>query len=103
MTDDIQILDRRTSADVSRDALVLAQKYLPEWAAYWPLDQDPEYFTSDDPGLVVLKILAQLHASISDQLGRAPDKHFLAFLDFYGIELRAPLAARAPIAFTLAA
>ncbi|WP_437536834.1 putative baseplate assembly protein [Sorangium sp. So ce726] len=97
------VLDARSADDVYRDAIALVRAYLPEWAGYWPGDPpDPAYFTTDDPGLVTLKLLSQLHASLTIQLNRAPDKHFLAFLDFFGMELRAPAAAEAPLAFTLA-
>lgn len=95
------ILDARTSDDVYADALRLAKVYLPQWAGFWPAGS-PQYFATDDPGLVVLKLLAQLHSTLGTQLNQAPDKHFLTFLDFFGVELRGPQAARVPLTFTLA-
>ncbi|MBX5484908.1 MAG: hypothetical protein IRZ16_24060, partial [Myxococcaceae bacterium] len=94
-------LDVRTAAQVYRDALRLARAELPDWAAYWP-PGDEAWFATDDPGLVLLQILARLHTSITAQLNRLPDKYRLAFLDFYGIELRAPVAASVPLTFRLA-
>ncbi|RKG79686.1 putative baseplate assembly protein [Corallococcus exercitus] len=102
MTRPPYILDARTSDDVYADALRLARQYLPEWAGFWP-PSTPDYFSTDDPGLVLLKLMARLHSSLSTQLNRAPDKHFLTFLDFFGVELRGPQAARVPLTFTLTA
>lgn len=93
-------LDVRTAEDVYRDALRLARSELPEWAAFWP--PDAQYFATDDSGLVLLQLLGRLHASVTTQLNRVPDKYRLAFLDFYGIALRAPVAASVPLTFQLA-
>jgi uncharacterized phage protein gp47/JayE len=96
------VIDARSADEVYRDAITLAQAYLPAWASYWGSPPDPAHFSTDDPGLVTLKLLAALHASLTTQLNRAPDKRFLAFLDFYGAEVRAPQAAEVPLSFTLA-
>lgn len=98
-------LDARSADDVYRDAIRLARYYLPEWSLLWPDPATAEgqsYFDPTDPGLVLLKLLSRLHASLATQLNRAPDKHFLAFLSFFGMDLRAPRPAKVVLTFTLA-
>lgn len=55
------------------------------------------------PGVALMRIFAQLAEAVSERLDRAPDKHFVAFLDRLGITLIPARPARAAVTFRLVA
>ncbi|RKP46827.1 baseplate J/gp47 family protein [Trinickia fusca] len=107
------ILDFRTADDFYQQALTLAQTYTPDWAAYWPAvlnqpvaEQDPAAAAAaidQDPGLVLLKLFAQMAGYTAGIENQIPYQRRQAFFQFLAIPLRPPLAAQAPLRFTLAA
>lgn len=97
----VPLLDSRDPARFYEQALALARLYVPEWSGYWP--QPPEEpDPAADPGLVLLKLFSSLAAYTSGQVNMIPAQRQLAFFQFLDMRLRAPLAARAPLHFTLA-
>ena len=88
--------DSRNQADVYSEALALARKLAPEWAAGF--GEGDSYFNRDDPGLVMLQLFGELHGDMAAPLNAVSDKYRLAFWDFLGLALRAPKPAEAPIA-----
>ncbi|HET6728251.1 MAG TPA: hypothetical protein VFG96_02465, partial [Jiangellaceae bacterium] len=64
--------------------------YLPRWRA-----------RSASSGLALLHALSHVTDIVGQSLDRAPDKHFLAFLDAMGVTLLPPRPARAPLVFTV--
>ncbi len=92
------VLDKRTSEDIYEQALRLAAYYCPEWARDW----GPHHFNSDDPGLVIFKIFSNMAEHLITQFNRIPEKHYLAFLDFAGTDLRPARPSILPLTFYLA-
>ncbi len=92
------VLDKRTSEDIYEQALRLAAYYCPEWARDW----EPHHFNSDDPGLVILKIFSNMAGHLITQFNKIPEKHYLAFLDFVGADLRPARQSIVPLTFYLA-
>ncbi|MFC5475566.1 hypothetical protein [Paraherbaspirillum soli] len=109
MTD--PILDFRTAREFYQQALELAQIYTPEWSKYWPSALTPPLKPQDaaaiaqavnqDPGLVLLNLFAQLAGYTAGIENRIPDQRRQAFFRFLNMQLRAPLAAQAPLQFKL--
>jgi hypothetical protein len=56
-----------------------------------------------DPGTALVHIFARMAELVTDRLNQMPDRNFLAFLDFIGLDLRPPQPARVPLTFYLAA
>ncbi|MEM4989803.1 hypothetical protein V8G57_20615 [Collimonas sp. H4R21] len=103
------ILDFRTAEQFYQQALKLAQTYAPEWSAYWPAaltaaTPDPvgaAQAVNQDPGLVLLNLFAQLAAYTAGIENQMPNQRRQAFFQCMGMQLRPPLAAQAPLQFTL--
>ncbi|HLX00592.1 MAG TPA: hypothetical protein VKS80_00590 [Trinickia sp.] len=106
-------LDFRDAAAFYQQALDLARAYTPEWSDYWPpVMQDPStqqdpvataQAINQDPGLVLLNLFAQLAAYTASIENQVPYQRRQAFFQFLGMTLRPPLAAQAPLQFTLRA
>ncbi len=92
------VLDKRTSEDIYEQALKLSGDYCPEWARNW----GPHHFHSDDPGLVIFKIFSNMAVHLITQFNKIPEKHYLAFLDFVGTNLRLARPSIVPLTFYLA-
>jgi hypothetical protein len=90
-------IDTRPAAEVVDQLRQLFQKEMPEWARpaldVWP---------GGDPGAALVEIFARFAEVTIERLNRAPDKHFLAFLEMLGVTLLAPVEARAPVQFFVA-
>ncbi len=86
-------IDRRTADDVYAQTAALAER-LTAWRRL--AGGDP------DAGAALLRVFARFAELVIRRLNRAPEKHFLAFLDLIGARLEPPQAARAPLTFYLA-
>jgi hypothetical protein len=111
------MLDRRQAQDLLHDLLrsipepyprePSPQENYPQWksannlpnerAALLALAEDRA-----DVGMALLKMAARMNAVINEQLNRVPQKNFLTFLDFMGIDPAPPTPARAALTFRLA-
>ncbi|MFC5743223.1 putative baseplate assembly protein [Dyella tabacisoli] len=99
MTD--PILDFRSTGQFYQEALDLARVYTQDWTAPW-LTQEPDAEdVNQDPGLVLLKLFSLLARYIGEMENQIPDQRQLAFYQFLNLQLRPPLAAQAPLTFTL--
>ncbi len=67
-----------------------APAYLPSWRA-----------RTGSSGVALLHALSHFADIVGQSLDRAPDKHFLAFLDAMGVTLLSPRPARVPLVFTV--
>lgn len=92
------LLDNRNSEDIYYQALNLAKYYCPEWAHDW----GPDYFDPDDPGLVIFKLFSDMAEYSTKQFNRIPEKHFITFLDFMGIDLLPARTSIVPLTFYIA-
>ncbi len=92
------ILDTRNSGEIYKQALKLAEHYCPEWAKEW----EDDHFDPDDPGLVIFKLFSNIAEYSIRQFNRIPEKHFISFLDFIGIDIRPARPSMVPLTFYLA-
>lgn len=98
MSMDAPKIDKRTFTDIVRQILGdqetrgLRGFYTPEWTSTNP----------DDPGIVLVKLFARLMEIVIERLNSVPERNYLSFLDFAGIDRLPGNPARAPIQFTLA-
>ena len=92
-------LDNRDFERFYASALELAKRYCPEWTAFWPAD--PETTARNDPGLVLLKLFSLLAAYLAEMENQVPEQRRLAFYQFMNLQTRPPVAARAPLSFSL--
>lgn len=93
MAVEIPKIERRTFEDYLKEFKALVPFYTPEWR----LEEKEK--TAD---VALVKIFIQLLTTISQQLNRLPEKHFISFLDRIGIKLIPAQSASAPVVFTLA-
>lgn len=91
------VIVTKKASQFYRLACYLAQKWIPEW------ENAGEQRFVDDPGLVLFKLLAQLAEQVAERINRIPEKQLLAFYDFLGVAHQPPVAARAPLSFSIAA
>ncbi len=83
-------IDVRTYQDLVRQTESLAQQY-----SGWQPGQE-------DLGAALIHLFAGMAEEVVQQLNRAPEKHFLAFLDLLGVQPLPPRPARAPVTFVAA-
>lgn len=91
----LPVIDARKSDDIYKQALLLAKHFCPEWAGNW----GPDHFDPEDPGLVIFKLFSNMAEYSNKQLNRIPEKHFIAFLDFMGIDVRSARPSMVPLTF----
>jgi len=101
-------IDARQADDLLHELLARIPLHFGKWkqaggfpaerSAVLALAQD-----SDDFGMALLRMAARMHEVVVEQLNRVPQKNFLAFLDFMGIDPYPPTPARVPLTFALAA
>ncbi|WP_372365479.1 baseplate J/gp47 family protein [Candidatus Uabimicrobium sp. HlEnr_7] len=92
------LLDNRNSVLIYRQAVALAKKYCPQWA---DSDWDKDHFDEDDPGLVILKLYANLLDVVRHRLNQMPYKYQLAFYDFLAIDILPAKPATVPLTFSV--
>ncbi|MFZ6765723.1 hypothetical protein ACO0LM_01465 [Undibacterium sp. Di26W] len=96
-------LDFRDAAQFYAQALTLAQAYVPQWSGDWPDAIPSELDVERDPGLVLLHLFANLAAYTAGIENEIPEQRRRDFFQFMNMQLRAPLAAQAPLHFRLKA
>jgi hypothetical protein len=94
-------LDLRTAADFYAQTLALAKRYTPEWADYWPTEIPSSDDVAQDPGLVLLKLFAQLAGYTAQVENQIPNQRRLSFFQFMNMQLRPPMPARTALQFFL--
>jgi len=83
-------IDTRKSADIQEELLGLVPHYLPEWKP-----------AQGESGWAVARAFSTMAEDVITRLNGVPDRLVAAYLDRLGYRLAPPLAARAPITFTL--
>lgn len=101
------MLDPRHVDDLLYDLLQSIPDHYPQWKPEGGIPAvraDVLALAKDraDVGMALLKMAARMNAIINEQLNRVPQKNFLAFLDFMGIDPAPPTPARAALTFRLA-
>ena len=94
----------------ARDFLIEMIRRIPDrfkaWKSVAEVSGDDEQIlrVADDKsdfGMALLKLAAHMGETLTGQINRVPEKNFLAFLDFLGIDRKPPQPARAPLTFVL--
>lgn len=85
-------IDPRTASLIYKRLRAMAPHYTREWAAK----------DDGDPGVALLKIFSFLAQGVVQRLNRAPERHFLSFLDMLGIRLLPKTPAVVPVRFLVA-
>jgi hypothetical protein len=98
------LLDRRTESEFYNQSWELAKRYFPEWTSSYPAGYVPDFnaLSIADPGLVTLRLFADLSRYLTRQLNRTPTNQNLSFYDFLGLRQLLPEPALAPLVYTLA-
>ena len=98
------LLDRRTELDFYNQSWALAKRYFPKWTSSYPEGFVPDFNASSisDPGLVTLRLFADLARYLTQQINFAPTNQNLSFYDFLGLKQQLPELALAPIVYDLA-
>jgi hypothetical protein len=94
----IPVLRDQTSSGIYKETLELIKVYCPDLEIP---DNSTNFFDSDNPALVMLKLFSEMTEFLLTQMNKIPDKYRLAFLDFIGTELLPSSAAKAPLTFSL--
>ncbi len=100
-------IDARQADDLLHDLLARIPRHFEKWKPEegFPAERSEVLALAedrDDVGMALLKMAARMHEVIVEQLNRVPQKNFLAFLDFMGIDPYPPTPARVPLTFALA-
>lgn len=85
------LVDERNAAKVAAQVRDLLPHYVPGWQT-----------RETGPGEALVRIFGRFCEIVIDRLNQAPEKNFLAFLDFLGASPLPPQPARAPLTFYLA-
>jgi hypothetical protein len=83
-------IDRRTRKEIADRTRELVKQYT-TWTP------------GDGAGGTIIELFGGMMEKLIDRLNRAPEKHFLAFLDMIGVEPLPPAPARVPLTFNIAA
>ena len=96
-------IEARQATDLLAEMIKRIPTCYPEWKSAQEIPPDVLSLADDtrDFGMALLKLAAHMGQVIAGQVNRIPDKNFLAFLDFVGIDLSPPKSARAPLTFCL--
>lgn len=95
------ILDFRDVEAFYQQELELAHAYTPDWANYWPSNPPSEQDIDQDPGLVLLKLFAQLANYTAQIENQIPNQRQLGFFQFMNMQLRPPVPSQAALQFKL--
>jgi len=94
------LLDKRTRADVVRQALELAGRIpVGGWPGYTPDWTAPE--GPDDPGQRSVELFGRLAELVIERLNGVPERNFLSFLDLAGVERFPGAPAEVPVTFVV--
>ena len=99
-------IEARQASDLLAEMIRRIPQFYPDWkpAKEIPDDLAGVLELADDTrdvGMALLKLAAHLGEVIAGQVNRIPEKNFLAFLAFIGIDLSPPKSARTPLTFFL--
>src|SRR5215212_4168336 len=86
-------LDDRRFQDIVDQAKTLIPQYCPEWTDH----------NVSDPGVALIELFAWMTDLLLYRVNQVPDKAYVQFLDFIGVRLEPPRAARAPVTLYLSA
>lgn len=86
-------LDDRRFQDLVDDCKRMVQQRCPEWTDH----------NVSDPGVTLIETFAMLTDQLLYRLNRVPDRHYVKFLELFGVELFPPNAARTEVTFWLSA
>ncbi len=89
-------LDERGFDDLLEEFKSLVPFYTPEWRI-------EEEERSAGAGLALVKIFIYLMGTVTRQINRLPEKHFIAFLDRIGVKQVPALPASVPLTFSVSA
>ncbi len=84
-------LDDRTWADIVEEAVSMIPKYCPDWTNH----------NASDPGITLIELFPWMMEMTIYRLNKVTDKHYLAFLDLVGLELKPPSPAYVDLTFSL--
>lgn len=90
-------LDDRTYEDLVAEIRARVSRYTPEWKPGW------NDLNDSDPGITLAQVFAWLSEMLLYRMNQVPQLNYLKFLELIGIELDPARAARAEIAFPVAA
>lgn len=99
------LIIRQQARDLLIEMIRRIPAQFPAWKPAVPGDDDAVLGVADDArdfGMTLLKLAARMGEVVAGQINRAPQKNFLAFLDFLGMDRAPPKAARVPLTFALA-
>ena len=97
-------IDPRQAKDMLLEMIRRIPAQFPAWKSAIPTSDEDALRMADDArdfGMALLKLAARMGEVVSGQINRVPEKNFLAFLDFLGMDRQPPKAARAPLTFML--
>ncbi len=84
-------LDDRKFQDIVDEAKKRIPYYIKEWTDH----------NVSDPGVTLIELFAWMTDIILYRLNQIPDLHYIKFMDMFGISLRGPVPAKAPVTFWL--
>ena len=86
-------LDDRTFQNLVDQARQLVRQRCPQWSDH----------NISDPGITLIETFATMVDQLIYRLNRVPDRHYIKFLEFAGLELSPPGAAEGDVTFWLSA
>lgn len=87
------VLDDRRFQDIVDELRKRIPEYCPEWTD----------INLSDPGITLIELFAWMTETMLYRLNRVPLLHYIKFMDLFGITLKPPQAAVAPITFWFSA
>ncbi len=85
------VLDDRSFQQIVDEMKKRIPLYCPEWTDH----------NVSDPGVTLIELFAWMTELILYRLNQVPDLHYIRFMEFLGLEHKAPSAAQAGVAFWL--
>ena len=98
MSNRAPLVDPRRAVQLAADVTAMLRANVPDWSP-----TDPETGEEDQATAALINTIARFGEIVIERLNRAPDKHFLAFLDLLGTAPLPPEPARVPLTFAVAA
>lgn len=84
-------LDDRTFEELVEECLLRIPRYCPEWTNYNP----------GDPGVTLIELFAWLVHQMLARFNQVPRRHYVAFLELLGVQLKPPISAKTELTFYL--
>ena len=86
-------LDDRRFQDLVDEAKKRIPRHIEAWTDH----------NVSDPGVTLIELFAWMTEIILYRLNQVPDLHYIKFMEMLGVQLRAPVPARAPVTFWFSA